>query len=120
MLFNILWFLESFHVTYHQATFIIAQMHAVAVTIAEETAVGTLSGALPVVGAVRMIAIFPHIHEVVLIYITLIVVGTDACAGSNGTIRHHGTNGDACLTRKRMVANHRMRHVFSRLDVSLL
>ena len=94
MLFNILWFLESLHVTYHQAAFIIAQMHAVAVTIAEETAVGTLSGALPVVGAVRMIAIFPHIHEVVLIYITLIIVGTDACAGSNGTIRHHGTNGD--------------------------
>ena len=105
MLFNILWFLESLHVTYHQATFIIAQMHAVAVTIAEETAVGTLSCALPVVGAVRMITVFPHIHEVVLVDISLIIVGTDACAGGDGTIRHHGTNGDARLTGKRMVAN---------------
>ena len=83
----------------------IAEVHAVALAVAEEVAVGTGAGAHPFAVAVGLEAVFPHVHEVVLIDVALMVVATDAGAGGDGTVDEDGTNGDACLTGVEVVAH---------------
>ena len=88
-----------------EVTLVVAKVHAVALAVAEEVAVGTGAGAHPFAVAVGLEAVFPHVHEVVLIDVALMVVATNAGAGGDGTIDEDGTNGDACLTGVEVVAH---------------
>lgn len=83
----------------------VAQVHAIALTVAEVLAVGTLAATHPFTVAVGGIAVLPDIHEVVLVDVALMVVGTDAGTGGNGAVGHHGTNGDTGLTGEQPVAH---------------
>ena len=78
-------------------------MHAVALTVAEVFAVGTLVTTHPFTIAVQHIAVLPYIHEVILIDVALIVVCADAGTGSDGTVGHHGAHADAGLTGEETV-----------------
>lgn len=83
----------------------IAEMHTVALTVTPVTASLTVAGAHPFAMAVRIIALFPDIHEIVVIDIALVKVRADARTGGNGTIGHDRSYGDACLTMEEGVAN---------------
>ena len=72
---------KALDVTEEEFAFTIAQMHAVSLTIAEEVAVGTGTCAHPFAVAIGLEAVFPHIHEVVLVDVALVVVATDAGTG---------------------------------------
>ena len=52
-------------------------------------AVGAFAGLHPCVVAVGLEAVLPHIHEIVFIDVALMIVGTDACAGGDGTVAQH-------------------------------
>ena len=80
-------------------------MHAVALTVTEVFAVGTLVTTHPFTIAVQHIAVLPYIHEVILIDVALIVVCADAGTGSDGTVGHHGAHADAGLTGEETVAH---------------
>ena len=45
-----------------------------------------------------MITVFPDFHEVVLVDVTLIIVGPDACTGSDSTIGHYRSHRHTSLT----------------------
>ena len=89
----------------HELAFVVAQVKAVAVAVAEETARGAVASALPRIGAVGLVAVLPDIPELVLINVALMVAGTDAGTGGNGTVGHDGAHGDAGLTEEGEVAH---------------
>ena len=66
----------------------VAQVHTVATAVAEIAARGTLSALHPLAVAVWVVAVFPHVHEVVLVDVALIVVGTYAGTGGNRAVDH--------------------------------
>ena len=76
-------------VTEQQFAISIAQMHAVALTIAEILAISAFASAHPLTVAIGGITILPDFHEVVLVDISLIVICTDAGTGSNRAIGHY-------------------------------
>ena len=88
-----------------QLTFIIAQMKAVAMAVAEEAARGAVAGAFPFVGAVGLVAVLPYIPELVFVDVALMVAGADAGTGSDSAVGHDGTYGDASLTEEGKVAH---------------
>ena len=92
-------------VTEQETAFSIAQMHTIALAIAEEGAIVTLACAHPLTVAIGLETMFPHIHEVVLVDVALVVVATNAGAGRDGAVDQDGTNGDACLTGVEVVAH---------------
>ena len=49
---------------------------------------------------IGVVTVFPYFHEVVLIDIALIIVGTDTGTSSNRAISHHRTYRDTSLTRE--------------------
>ena len=83
-----------------QLAVIATKVHAIPLTVTEVFAGGTLARLHPFAMTIGMVTVFPDIHEIVLIDIPLMIVGTDAGTGSNGAIGHHGTNGDTRLTRE--------------------
>ena len=83
----------------------VAQMHAVALTVAEILAVGTNTATHPLALAIGCIAVLPNIHEIVLVDVALMIVGTDAGTGCNGAVGHDGTHGDACLSGEETVTH---------------
>lgn len=91
--------------TEQQFAVAIAEVHAIALTIAEILTVGTLVALHPTAVTIQHVTVLPHVHEVVLVDIPLIIVGTDAGAGSDGTVGHHGTHADARLTGEETVAH---------------
>ena len=90
---------------YHEAAFIVAQMKTVTVAVTEETTFGTVASALPLVGAVGLVAVLPDIPKLVLVDVALMVAGTDAGTGGNGSVGHDRPYGDACLTEEGEVAH---------------
>ena len=64
-----------------EVTIVVAKVHAVALAVAEEVAVGTGASAHPLAVAIGLEAVLPHIHEVVAIDIALMVIATDAGTG---------------------------------------
>ena len=52
-----------------------------------------------------MVTVLPHVHKVILIDIALIVVGSDAGTGCDGTVGHHGTHADSSLTGEETVTH---------------
>ena len=58
----------------------ITKMHAVSLTIAEKIAIMALARPHPLTIAIGLKTVFPHIHEIILIDVALMVVATDAGA----------------------------------------
>ena len=83
----------------------VAEMHAVALTITEILTIGTFVAFHPTAVAIQHVTVLPDIHEVVLVNIPLVVVGTDTGTGSDGTVGHHGAHADTCLTGEETVAH---------------
>ena len=96
---------KSLQVANHETAFVVAQVKAVAVTVAEETALGAVAGALPGVGAVGLVAVLPDVPELVLVDVALMIVGTDAGTGSDGAVGHDGADGDTRLAEEGKVAH---------------
>ena len=81
-------------------------MHAVASAVAPVFTCFAVALAHPFPVAVRVIFLFPHLHEVITVVdVPLIIVGTDAGTGGNTAVGHHRAHGDARLTREETVAN---------------
>lgn len=64
----------------------VAKVHSVSVAVAEPFAVGTFAGAHPLSVAVRLEAILPDIHKIILRDIPLMVICPYARARRNRTI----------------------------------
>ena len=60
---------------------IITKMHTAALTVSEISALGTLALPHPFTVTVRQETLLPDIHEIILIDIALMIVGTDAGTG---------------------------------------
>ena len=84
---------------------IIAQMHSVSPAVAPMPTVLAVSCPSPVEGAMWLVAVFPDVHEFVLIDVALVIIGADAGTGGNGTICHNAAHGDARLAMEEMVAD---------------
>ena len=83
----------------------VAQMHAVTLTVAEIAARGAIVLLHPLTVAILLVTVLPHVHKVILIDIALIVVGSDAGTGCDGTVGHHGTYADSSLTGEETVTH---------------
>ena len=80
---------------------IATKMHAITLTVTEVLTLGTLVFLHPLTMTIGVVTVFPYFHEVVLIDIALIIVGTDTGTSSNRAIGHHRTYRDASLTREK-------------------
>ena len=83
----------------------ITEMHAIATAETPVTALLAVALVHPVALTVGMVAVFPHLHEVVVVDITLVIIGTDTGTGGYGAVGHDGAYGDSCLTVEEHVAN---------------
>lgn len=92
-------------VTKEEVAFAVAEVHAVTLAIAEEGAIVAIACSHPLAIAIGLETMFPHVHEVVVVDVALVVVATDAGAGGDGAVDQDGTNGDACLTGVEVVAH---------------
>lgn len=84
-----LWRSKAFQVAEFQRTIALAQMHTIAVAVAEELAVGAIAGLHPAAVAVDLETVCPHVVEIVVVYIALIIVGSDAGARADGAVDKH-------------------------------
>ena len=73
--------------TKYKVAVIVAQVHSVALAIAEIFAVGTLACLHPRPVTVWLIAVLPHIYEIILVDISLRQVAADAGTGRYGSVR---------------------------------
>ena len=71
-----------------QPTFVVAQVQAVSFAVTPVATVFAVACLHPVVVAMRLEAMLPDIHEVVLVDVALLVVRTDAGAGTDAAIDH--------------------------------
>lgn len=83
----------------------IAQVHAVAPAEPPIATVLAVVLAHPVALAIGQITVLPYVHEVVVIDIALMIVGTDAGTGGDGAVGHHGAYRHTCLTVEKHIAN---------------
>ena len=60
---------------------IITKMHTAALTVSEVFTLGTLTLPHPFTVTVRLETVLPDVHEIILIDIALMIVGTDAGTG---------------------------------------
>ena len=96
---------QSFQMAEQQFPVAVAQMHTVTLTVTEIAARGTIVLLHPLTVAILLVTALPYIHEVILIDIALIVVGSDAGTGSDGTVGHHGAHADTRLTGEETVTH---------------
>ena len=75
--------LQFFKMAKQQLTIAAAQMHAVALAVAEPSAGGAFAALHPGAVAVRVEAVLPHFNEIICINIALAVVCTDAATGGD-------------------------------------
>lgn len=60
---------------------IITKMHTAALAVSEVSALGTLALPHPFTVAVGLETVLPDVHEIILVDIALMIVGTDAGTG---------------------------------------
>ena len=70
----------------NQLAVFVAQVHAVAAAVAEPFAVGAFILAHPLTVTIRTKLIFPDIHEIILVDISLMIIRSDARACGNRTV----------------------------------
>ena len=67
----------------------VSQMHSAAFAVAEELAFSTFVFLHPGPVAINLESVVPHVHEIILVDIALVVVRPDAHAGGDGTVVEH-------------------------------
>ena len=60
---------------------IITKMHTTALAVSEVSALGTLTLPHPFTVTVRLETVLPDVHEIILVDVALMIVGTDAGTG---------------------------------------
>ena len=88
-----------------QFSFLVAQVHPITLAITEILAIGTFTRSHPFPVPIRMELVFPHLHEIVLVNVSLMIVATNAGALRDGTVYQNRPHRNACLTSKETVAN---------------
>ena len=83
----------------------ITQMHTSTSAVTPVSASSTIVVFHPVAIAIRGIAVFPYIHKIVIIDVSLVIVGTNTGTGTNSTICHDRANSNTCLTAKETISN---------------
>ena len=78
--------LQPFKMAENQLAVFVAQVHAVAAAVAEPFAVGTFILAHPLAVTIRTELIFPDVHEIILVDISLVIIRSDARARGNRTV----------------------------------
>ena len=96
---------ESLDMAEQQLAVGITEMHATTFAITEILAGGTCLLLHPAAVTIGMIAVFPYLHEVVVVDVTLFIVAANAGAGRDGAVYQYGTDGDACLAGIEVVAH---------------
>ena len=97
--------LKSIQMAKQQLVIAVAQVHAVSLTIAEIFAVSTLACLFPLPLTVGRKPVLPDLHEVILVDVALMKVGTDTCTGTYCPIGHHTTNRNAGLTGVKQITH---------------
>ena len=64
-----------------EITLIITKMHTATLTVSEVFTLGTLALPHPFTVAVGLETVLPNVHEIILVDIALMIVGTDAGTG---------------------------------------
>ena len=88
-----------------QFAFIVPEVHAASFAVAPVFAAFAIVRFHPFVIAMRLETMFPNIHEVVFVDVSLTVIRPDACAGADASVDEDGSHCDACHTAKHPVAN---------------
>ena len=83
----------------------VAKVHSVSEAVAEPFAVGTFSCAHPLSVAVRLEAILPDIHKVILMDVPLMVIGPYARARRNGAIGQDCPHGNTCPAKEKVITH---------------
>ena len=83
----------------------IAKVHTVAQAIAPHLAVGALAGLHPLMVAVDLELVLPHVPETVLIDVALVIVAADAEAARDGSVGQHRGHVDTSAAREIVVAH---------------
>ena len=78
--------LQPFKMAENKLAVFVAQVHAVAAAVAEPFAVGTFILAHPLAVTIRTELIFPDVHEIILVDISLVIIRSDARARGNRTV----------------------------------
>lgn len=87
--------LQPLQVAEEEVTVAVMQVHAVTLTVAKKGTVGTHTFFHPATIAEELETVLPHIHEVILVDVALVVVGTNAGTGGDRAVRQNGGDTDA-------------------------
>ena len=90
--------LDTFQMAEDELTFPVTEMHTVPPTVTPIAAILAFSLTHPFTLTVGLVAVLPYLHEIVLIDIPLVVVGTDTGTSGDGAVCHHRTYRHASLT----------------------
>lgn len=97
--------LQPLQVAEEQATVAVVQVHAVALTVAEEGTVSTEPSLHPAAVAEGLETMLPYVHEIVAVNVALVVIGTDAGAGGYRAVRQNGGDTDAGVAGVEAIAH---------------
>ena len=90
--------------THDESPGVVAKVHAVATAISEISAFATLILAHPLTIAIGGKAVGPHVHEVVIVYIALMIVGAYARTSRYGAVGKYRAYRDTGLATEEIVA----------------
>ena len=81
------------------------EVHAVALAVTKQLALGALALTRPLAIAVGPETVLPDVHEAVAIDVALVIVGPDAGATRDGAVGQDGGGGDAGRALVEVVAD---------------
>ena len=90
--------LQSLQMAEKQTAVAVVQMHTVTLAVAEEGTVSTEPSLHPAAVAEGLETMLPYVHEIVAVNVALVVIGTDAGTGGNGTVCQDRGHTDAGVT----------------------
>ena len=92
-------------VTSHQPTVFVVQMHAIPFAIPEHGTVGTDSLASPFPMTKHFETMVPDFHEIILVDIPLVVIGSDAGTTGYGSVDANGSDRYAGMAAEKIIAH---------------
>ena len=96
--------MKPVQMTEKQLSLIIAQMDAVTLAITEKAAIGAHAFPHPFPVTERLETVFPYIHKIIAINISLMKAATDTGASRYGAVRQDRADTDSGITSKKAVA----------------
>ena len=91
--------------TQYKFSIFVPKVHSVALTVAEDVALGTDARTHPLAVAIDLVTILPYLPEIILVDVALMIVGTDAGTGSYRAVNEYRAHRDARLTTEEKVAD---------------